>query len=143
VSSSHGFPVHIPFLADLGVELFHAQEGESEIVLESQERHQNSWHVVHGGVTMTLLDVAMAMAGRSQEADALGSVTVEMSASFLQPARGRLVARGKCYHRTKTLAFCEAELRDATGNVVAKAMGTFKFIRRLDVASSRHKEPHP
>jgi hypothetical protein len=32
------------------------------------------------------------------------------------------------------MAYCEAELFSADGTLSAKAMGTFKFLRRLDAA---------
>ncbi|HBO78393.1 MAG TPA: PaaI family thioesterase, partial [Cupriavidus sp.] len=44
----------IPFLADLGVLCNFMENGRSEIELDLQKRHQNSWDMAHGGVTMTL-----------------------------------------------------------------------------------------
>jgi len=124
----------IPFMRELGAELVHAEGGHSELQLELQPRHMNSWGVGHSGVVMSLLDVAMARAGRSLEADAPGTVTVEMKTSFFVPARGRLRALGHVLHRSVTMAYCEAELYDGDGKLVAKALGTFKFLRRLDAA---------
>jgi acyl-coenzyme A thioesterase PaaI-like protein len=63
-----------------------------------------------------------------------GTVTVEMKTSFFAPARGRLRALGRVLHRSITMAYCEAELIDGDGKLVAKAMGTFKFLRRLEAA---------
>ena len=126
----------IPFLVDLGVELLSMENGEAQVALNLQERHVNGWQVTHGGVTMTLLDVAMALAGRSLEPQAIDGVTVEMKTSFLQPAGKageRIVAKGKAFHRTMTLCFCDGELWNGD-RLVAKAMGTFKFLKRLDVA---------
>jgi uncharacterized protein (TIGR00369 family) len=130
------FPSEIPFLADLGVEFLGMADGQAQVALTLTGRHMNGWQVGHGGVTMTLLDVAMAMAGRSLEPTARGGVTIEMTTSFLQPAGqpgGRLIGTGRAYHRSATLVFCEAEVRNGE-RLVAKAMGTFKFIKRLDVA---------
>ncbi|MFN9186711.1 MAG: PaaI family thioesterase, partial [Betaproteobacteria bacterium] len=98
----------------------------------------NSWGVGHGGVVMALLDVAMARAGRSLiERDGrlgVGSVTVEMKTSFFRPARGTVVAHGRVLHRSTTMTYCEAELVDAGGVLVAKALGTIKFLTRPDAA---------
>jgi uncharacterized protein (TIGR00369 family) len=92
----------------------------------------------HGGVVMALLDVAMARAGRSLvERDGrlgVGSVTVEMKTSFFRPARGTVVAHGRVLHRSTTMTYCEAELVDAGGVLVAKALGTIKFLTRPDAA---------
>ncbi|HTN65600.1 MAG TPA: PaaI family thioesterase [Burkholderiaceae bacterium] len=130
------FPPDIPFLHDLGVEFLGMADGRAQVALDLQPRHMNSWHVVHGGITMTLLDVVMAMAGRSLDANARGGVTIEMKTSFLQPAGSdgeRIVAKGHAYHRTTTMCFCEGEIWNGE-QLVAKAMGTFKFLKRLDAA---------
>lgn len=128
----------IPFMRLLGAELVRAVDGESEIALALADEHMNSWGVGHGGVVMSLLDVAMARAGKSKiEAESgasVGSVTVEMKTSFFRPARGRVVARGRVLHRSTTMAYCEAELLDADGALLAKALGTIKFLTRLDAA---------
>ena len=79
---------------------------------------------------MTLLDVAMARAATSQpDAPSTTVVTVEMSARFVRPARGPLVAEGVVLHAGGSLCTCEASLRDARGDLVATAMGTFKYWR--------------
>lgn len=130
------FPVAIPFLDDLGVEFLGMGNGEAQVALTLEERHMNSWHVTHGGLTMTLLDVAMAMAGRSQNPDAHASVTVEMKTSFLQAGGtpgNRIVAKGKILHRSTTMCFCEGEVWNGD-KLVAKAMGTFKYLKRIDAA---------
>ncbi len=128
----------IPFMHDLGVRLVRAGQGEAEIALDLAERHMNSWGVGHGGVVMSLLDVAMARAGKSlvdaRAGADVGSVTVEMKTSFFRPARGRVVALGRVLHRSTTMAYCEAELRDEAQQLIAKALGTIKFLNRRDAA---------
>jgi uncharacterized protein (TIGR00369 family) len=129
------FAVHIPFVEALGMRLARFDAGVAEIELDVQPTMLNSWQVTHGGVLMTLLDVAMAHAARSvREADpggAPGLATIEMKTSFLRAAEGRLVATGTLLHATSKIAFCEGAVRDATGAVCAHATGTFKFVRAL------------
>jgi uncharacterized protein (TIGR00369 family) len=127
----------IPFLRLLGVELAASGPGSAELQLELKDEHLNSWGVAHGGVLMALLDVAMARAGRSLLADGdnAAAVTVEMKTSFFRPARGRLRACGKVLHRSTTMMYCEAELFDGGGELAAKALGTFKFLRRAGGAA--------
>ncbi|WP_420475022.1 PaaI family thioesterase [Noviherbaspirillum sp. ST9] len=136
------FPADIPFLNDLGVEFLGMGNGEAQVALNLEHRHMNSWMVTHGGITMTLLDVVMSMAGRSLDPDARGGVTIEMKTSFLQPgghAGGRIIAKGKAYHRSMTMCFCEGEVWNGD-KLVAKAMGTFKYLKRLDVAKKLEHE---
>ena len=133
------FPSEIPFLHELGVEFLGMGNGEARVALTLGERHCNSWHVAHGGVIMTLLDVVMAMAGRSLDPDARGGVTVEMKTSFMQPgghAGNRIIAIGRAIHRSTTMVFCEGDLWNED-RLVAKAMGTFKYIKRTDSSRAR------
>ncbi|WP_233849718.1 PaaI family thioesterase [Paraburkholderia sp. HD33-4] len=120
-----------PFVDRLGAQLLCAADGVSEVVLPLQHEHMNTWDVAHGGVTMTLADVALAMAARSLAG--VGVVTVEMKVNFMQPGRGELRATGRVLHRSTTMAYCEGEIRDSEGHFVAKALGTFKYMRRLAV----------
>lgn len=126
----------IPFLSELGIEVVESGGGLAQIELTLQARHTNSWHVAHGGVIMTMLDNVMSLAGRSLDAEIRSGVTIEMKTSFMQPGGtegGRLVAKGKVLHASSSIYFCEGELWNQD-KLVAKATGTFKFIRRSDVA---------
>src|ERR1700741_1444069 len=132
-SSSNQLVIESPFIDHLGVELVSAGDGASEVVLVLRPEHLNTWAVSHGGITMTLADVALAMAARSVAGDGMGVVTVEMKVNFMQPGRGELRATGRVLHRSTTMAYCEGEIRDSEGHFVAKALGTFKYMRRLAV----------
>jgi uncharacterized protein (TIGR00369 family) len=94
---------------------------------------------VHGGASMTLLDVAMAVAARSVSPE-MGVVTIEMKTSFMQAAKGPLIAKGKLIHRTATMAFTEASIFDAEGKICSHATGTFKYVKRLVTGT---KSSHP
>ena len=128
-----GFGVDIPFVRHLGFELEKFENGESAISYSPKPEHLNSFAVIHGGAIMTLLDVTMAAAARSVQAD-MGVVTIEMKTSFMRPAPGDgscLTARGRLMHRSVTLAFTEATLFDIQGKACAHATGTFKYVKRL------------
>jgi uncharacterized protein (TIGR00369 family) len=135
------FKVHIPFVKALGLELQRMVGGEAEIHLEMREDLTNSWGVAHGGVLMTLLDVVMAHAARSPDTPdgepLPGVVTIEMKTSFMRPGEGRLVATGKRLHRTASMAFCEAFIHDAAGQLLCHASGTFKYMKGLPAGGGR------
>ena len=126
------FGVEIPFVTHLGFTLHRMEGGESELHYEAKPEHLNSFDVTHGGASMTLLDVAMATAARSETPD-MGVVTIEMKTSFMQPAKGPLVAKGRLIHRTATLAFTEGSVYDAAGRICSHATGPFKYVKRLPV----------
>jgi uncharacterized protein (TIGR00369 family) len=121
------FGANIPFVAHLGFEMIRFEAGQSEMRFDPRPEHLNSYDVVHGGAVMTLLDVSMATAARSID-KSMGVVTIEMKTSFMQPARGPLLAKGRLIHRTKSMAFTETSMYDAQGQLCAQATGTFKYV---------------
>lgn len=118
-----------PFIDLLRIQQIRAENGESELLLPLEPFHLNAWNIAHGGVTMTLLDSALALAARSVAAANTGVVTVEMKTNFMQPGLGCLRAFGRVLHRSNTMAYCEGEVRDNRDTFVAKALGTFKYLR--------------
>ena len=129
------FPLHIPFVEELGLELHRFDNGHAEVQVDLEQAHLNSWEVAHGGVLMTMLDVAMAHAARSANSNEPGHgpgvVTVEMKTSFMRPAEGRLFAKGVLLHRSTTMAFCEGSVFNQEHQLCAHATGTFKYLRKL------------
>jgi acyl-coenzyme A thioesterase PaaI-like protein len=57
-------------------------------------------------------------------------VTLSLDTSFLEPGRGRLVAEGEVVRYDESLAWCQAHVSDAQGRVIAKALGTFRYLPR-------------
>ena len=121
----------IPFLRLLGLVQDDAEPGCSRLHLPQLRAELcNLLPAAHGGVLMTLLDVAMARAATSHpDAPTRAVVTVEMSTRFVRPGRGPLRAEGLVLHLAASLCTTEAHVFDASGARVASAMGTFKFWR--------------
>jgi acyl-coenzyme A thioesterase PaaI-like protein len=163
------FPRVIPFVDALGLELWGFGNGQAELRVTLDACHLNSWQVAHGGLLMTLLDVAMAHAARSaathhparsaathhparsvvagsggDPADTgPGMVTIEMKTSFMRPGEGRLRAVGTLLHRTATLAFTEGRVLDEADRVCAHATATFKYLRALPTSGRQAKTLQP
>ena len=140
------FARHVPFVELLGAELLRFEEGCCEVALTLRDELCNSWQVAHGGVVMTLLDVAMAHATRvprrhEQGPDPRGVVTIELKTTFMRPGLGRVVCTGTLLHRSAALAFCEATVVDEQGKRLAHATGTFKFLSGLPAGGRRIHSP--
>jgi uncharacterized protein (TIGR00369 family) len=127
-------PLHIPFLELLGAHAEEQGKGRAVVSLDLRPALANSWQVAHGGVVMTLLDVCMGLAARTTVVEGAGVMTVDVTVSFLRAGSGRLVAEGRALHSGRSLVFCEGEVRAAGGQLVAKALGTFKLRRARDGA---------
>ena len=126
-----GEELNVPFLKLLGVRLISAEMGKGEILLALKPEHTNTWDVAHGGVLLTLMDVAMAVAARSSDPGDRSVVTVEMKNNFMQAAKGILRVKADTVRRTATMAFCEAKLYNDQGEICCMATGTFQFLKRL------------
>jgi uncharacterized protein (TIGR00369 family) len=125
------FGLEVPFLDLLGVKAELNDQGDAVVSVDLRPELMNSFQVSHGGVIMTLLDVAMAMAARTSSSHKGGAMTVDMSMSFLRPAKGRVVATGRVLRGGRSLYFCEAEAQDASGQMVAKSLGTFMLRKEM------------
>ncbi len=126
-----GEELNVPFLKLLGVRCLSAEMGKGEILLALKPEHTNTWDVAHGGVLLTLMDVAMAVAARSGDPDDRSVVTVELKNNFMQAANGILRVKADTVRRTATMAFCEAKLYNDQGEICCMATGTFQYLKRL------------
>jgi uncharacterized protein (TIGR00369 family) len=85
---------------------------------------------------MTMLDLVMSWAVRGHYGVAGGVLTVDMSVGFMKGSFGdNVTAEGRVLHGGKSTAFCEAEARDESGALLAKAIGTFKLLADRDKKS--------
>jgi uncharacterized protein (TIGR00369 family) len=132
LSKEYGTP--LPFIDHLGVERVHSDTGRALLALDIKPAFRNSWNAAHGGVIMTLLDSAMSLAARLHLQGTPGGIlTIEMNAKFISPGIGaRLSAEGKVVGGGRSTLFCEAEVRDEAGKLVAKSMGTLKPLRKKE-----------
>ncbi|SDN27408.1 PaaI family thioesterase [Pseudomonas jinjuensis] len=126
--------IHIPLLDHMNFRHCpDAEGGPGNIVMQVDARHVNSLGNTHGGVLMTILDVVMAFNASQRDEQKRACVTIEMKTNFLSPGGmvGDLIEAVGCVRRhTRSIAFCEGEVRNAAGEVVATASGTFKYVNR-------------
>lgn len=118
---------HVPFTAHLGIRVDGAQDGQARVSMELAPHMLNNHDAGHGGVLMTLLDIAMANAALSKVDYAREVVTVDMHVGFMAAASGSLVAVGRAVGGGRSICFCEAHVEDSQGRRVAQAMGTFRY----------------
>jgi len=126
-----GEELNVPFLKLLGVRFLSAEMGKGEILLALKPEHTNTWAVAHGGVLLTLMDVAMAVAARSADPGDRSVVTIELKNNFMQAANGVLRVKADTVRTTATMAFCEAKLYNDQGEVCCLATGTIQYLKRL------------
>ena len=117
----------IPFVMHLKILTERLGEGEARLSLPVEAHVKNSLGTVHGGVIMSLLDVALCTAARTLHPDSVGVVTIDMSTSFIGGGAGaRLFADARVLKDTRTMSFVEAEAKNEDGSLVAKAIATVR-----------------
>ena len=130
MSADEGWSLQIEsqFCLDQGFELVSDGEGRVVVACDVQPRHSNMRGNAHGGLIAALLDTAMGLAARNGGAvENLG--TASLTINYLKPARGRIAAHATLRRCGRTLAFCEAEARTSSDEVVATASAVFSIAR--------------
>ena len=121
----------IPFVQHLKIHTDTLGKGEARLSLPIEPHLTNSLGTVHGGVIMSLLDVALCTAARTLHPDSVGVVTIDMSTSFIGGGSGaRLVAEARVLKDGRSMSFVEGEARNEDGTLVAKAIATVRVRLR-------------
>ena len=121
------FDLTIPYAELLGMQRLSEEPGRVTSSVDIRPELMNSWGVAHGGAIMSLLDMTMGMSAKSLDPEAIGATTVELKVNFLAAATGEIRAAGQATRAGRSLVFVEGEVRNAGGDVLAKATGTFKL----------------
>lgn len=117
----------------LNLKLLSYDQEAKRVVMEwqAEERHCHSVEghlkggIVQGGVVTGWLDAAMASACLFDGDPSLAVASLEIKVSFLLPAHpGVYRSYGSVIRRGKSVAFMEAELRDAEERLIARGSST-------------------
>ncbi|MBB1603788.1 PaaI family thioesterase [Variovorax sp. UMC13] len=120
----------LPFMALLGVRREFSRDGRARLVVDMRPELLNPTHSMHGGVVATLVDVVMASAAVSRVNFRKTAVTLNLNTSYLQPGHGRLTADGEVLSvdADGSVVQCQACVTDAEGRVVARSIGSFRYL---------------
>ena len=128
---TRGYQKKIPFVQHLRIHTDTLGQGEARLSLPIEPHLTNSLGTVHGGVIMSLLDVALCTAARTLHPDSVGVVTIDMSTSFIGGGNGaRLVAEARVLKDGRSMSFVEGEAKNEDGTLVAKAIATVRVRLR-------------
>ena len=117
----------IPYIQHLKITTEALGEGSARLSLPVEPHLTNSLGTVHGGVIMSLLDVALCTAARTLHPDSIGVITIDLSTSFIGGASGkRLYADARVLRDGRSMSFVEGEARNEDGSLVAKAIATVR-----------------
>ncbi len=120
------FQKKIPFVGHLGIEVDAIGDGTAKLSMTLKPEFTNSFGTAHGGVIMSIIDVALCTAARSQHPDSIGVITIDIALSFIGAGKGKLVAEARVLKPGRNTVFTEGEVRNEDGSLVAKAIGTVR-----------------
>lgn len=119
------FMKKIPFSQHLGIRIDSLEKGVARLSMAIRPEFMTSWGTAHGGSILALLDITLSMTARTLFDPPRSIMTVDLSAQFIGTATGLLRAEGRVTKAGNTTIFCEGEARSDSGELVAKAIGTF------------------
>ena len=121
----------IPFLTHLKILTETLGKGTATLSLPMEKHLTNSLGTVHGGVIMSLLDVALCTAARTLHPESVGVITINLTTSFIGAGSGsKLLADARVMKDGKSMSFVEAEAKNADGSLVAKAVATVRVLKK-------------
>ncbi len=135
-------PNSAPVSSLLGMELANVGAGLAGYTLELGERHHNPMGSVHGGVLCDLADIAMGTSVMTTLAEGETFSTLELKMNFIRPVfKGLVRCQAKVVNRGRNIAYCEADILDARGKLVARGVSTNMILHREgDADAFHHKE---
>ena len=103
-------------------------DGPPNLVCQITEKHCNTHGIVHGGLMMTMIDLALVATAKTEPEDRF--VTVSLNSEFVSSGQiGDLIeARGELIRRTRSMAFVRGQVTTAertllTASAVLKSIG--------------------
>jgi uncharacterized protein (TIGR00369 family) len=118
-----------PFVAKLGIVAEVLDGDEVRLRMPWDPTNVTLGDMVHGGAIAALADVTVMAAAWAgvEAAPSLRGVTVSMAMQFLAPARATdLIGVGRVLHQGRSLVSCDVEVVTPDGDLVAKAIATYK-----------------
>ncbi|HYD57000.1 MAG TPA: PaaI family thioesterase [Burkholderiales bacterium] len=127
VEYARAYQKKIPFVSHLKIDTETLGAGTARLSMPVEGHLKNSLGTAHGGVIMSLLDVALCTAARTLHPDSIGVVTIDLSTSFIGGATGSMLfAEARVLKDGRSMSFVEAEAKNDDGSLVAKAIATVR-----------------
>ena len=121
----------IPFIQHLRIRTEALGKGTARLSVPIEPHLTNSLGTVHGGVIMSLLDVALCTAARTLHPESVGVITINLSTSFIDAGGGaKLYADARVLKDGRSMSFVEGEAKNEDGTLVAKATATVRVLHQ-------------
>ena len=131
VEFAREYQKRIPFVQHLKIHTDTLGKGSARLSVPVEGHLTNSLGTVHGGVIMSLLDVALCTAARTLHPESVGVITINLSTSFIGAGSGAtLYAEARVLKDGRSMSFVEGEAMNQDGTLVAKATATVRVLHK-------------
>ena len=125
---TYEFTKKIPFSEHLGIKVESLEKGVARLSMQIRPEFMTSWGTAHGGSILALLDITLSMTARTLYDPPRSIMTIDLNTQFISTSTGVLKTEGRVLKAGQSTIFCEGEARDEKGELVAKAIGTFRAV---------------
>ncbi len=116
----------LPFARLIGMRLVDIRPNEAVIAIDMRDDLQQPSGVLHGGVTATIIDTAMAFAVRTHLADTEFSATIDLTVHYLRPhTSGTFTCTAKVVRAGKRIFTVSADVENEEGKLIATGLSTY------------------
>lgn len=122
---------NLPFSKLMGMRLVSLKPNEAVIELGMRDDLRQPSGVLHGGVTATLIDTAMAFAVRTYLTPTEPTATIDLTVHYLRPlVEGKAVCTARVVRPGKRIFTVSADVHNEEGKLIATGLSTYT---RLEV----------
>ena len=113
----------------IGMELMNLAAGEATISVMMRDQLRQPHGVLHGGITATLIDTAMAFAIITRLAEGEKATTIDLTVHYLRPhVSGEVTCTAKVVRAGKRIITVSADALNAENKIIATAISTYTKI---------------
>jgi len=119
----------LPFSKLIGMQLVDLQPDVAVISIEMRDDLRQPSGVLHGGVTATLIDTAMAFAVRTRLGLTEATATIDLTVHYLRPhVTGTFTCKAKVVRAGKRIFTVSADVVNQDGKHIATAVSTYTRV---------------
>ena len=119
----------LPFAKLIGMRLEALRMDEAVISIKMRDDLRQPSGVLHGGVTATLIDTAMAFAVRTRLEPQAATATIDLTVHYLRPlVQGRAICTGRVVRAGKRVFTVSADVHNDEGKLIATGLSTYTTV---------------
>lgn len=119
----------LPFSKLIGMKLVKLEVDEAQISIDMRDDLRQPSGVLHGGVTATLIDTAMAFAVRTRLGREEATATIDLTVHYLRPhITGVFTCTAKVVRAGKRIFTVSADVHGEDGKLIATGLSTYTRV---------------